>query len=69
MKLIFVGTTSGSTSCPNLYETDRGTYVVQGYKIEDPEALVTLHDHGMPDHETAVEIPKALLAFASEVTT
>jgi hypothetical protein len=68
MKLTFLGTTSGSTSCPNLYETDRGTYVVQGYKIDDAEALVTLHDRGMPDHETVVEVPKALLGFASEAT-
>lgn len=65
MKLTFLGTTSGSTSCPNLYETDRGTYVVQGHKVADTEALATLHARGVPDHETAVEIPKALLGFAT----
>lgn len=43
--------------------------MIQGQKIDDPEARATLHDRGMPDHETAVEVPKALLAFASEVTT
>jgi len=64
MKLAFLGTTSASTSCPNLYETDRGTYVVQGYKITDQEALAALHARGLPDTETAVEIPKALLGYA-----
>lgn len=64
MKLTFLGTTSINGSCPNLYATDRGTYVVQGYKITDPGALVALHDRGMLDTETAVEIPAALLSFA-----
>lgn len=64
MKLTFLGTTSINKSCPNLYATDRGTYVVQGYKVTDLEALATLHERGMPDSETAVEIPAALLTFA-----
>lgn len=64
MKLTFLGTTSNNGSCPNLYETDRGTYVVQGEKITDPEALAALRARGLPDHETAVEIPRALLNFA-----
>ncbi|SDP87333.1 hypothetical protein SAMN04487905_11189 [Actinopolyspora xinjiangensis] len=66
MQLRFLGTTSGSDACPNLYETDRGTYVVQGYKITDSEALRTLHERGLPETESAVEIPKALLSFAEE---
>lgn len=64
MRLKFLGTTSNSGSCPNLYETDRGTYVVQGTKITDHEALVVLRERGLPDHETVVEIPRALLSFA-----
>jgi len=64
MKLTFLGTTSNNGSCPNLYETDRGTYVVQGSKITDPEALAALHARGLPDHETVIEIPRALLSFA-----
>ena len=64
MQLTFLGTTSNSGSCPNLYATDRGTYVVQGARITDPEALATLRERGLPDHETAVEIPAALLKFA-----
>lgn len=66
MKLTFLGTTSGGGNCPNLYATDRGTYIVQGEKITDPEALATLNDRGLPANETAVEIPVALLNFAPQ---
>lgn len=44
-------------SCPSLYRTDRGTAVVQGYVVIDPEVL------GAPilaAGETAVEVPFAL---------
>jgi hypothetical protein len=64
MQLVFLGSTSNSGSCPNLYVTDRGTYVVQGLRVTDPEALATLRERGLPDHEIAVEIPAALLKFA-----
>lgn len=64
MKLTFLGTTSNNGGCPNLYETDRGTYVVQGAIVTDPEALTALRERGLPAHETVVEIPKALLSFA-----
>lgn len=63
MKLSHLGTTSKNGGCPELYATDRGTYVVQGTKVTDPEALATLRARGLPDHETAVEIPAALLNF------
>lgn len=66
MKLKHLGTSSGSGGCPELYETDRGTYVVQGSRITDPDTLAVLAERGLPDHETAVEIPKALLAFATK---
>lgn len=58
MKLTFVGSTSWSGECPTLYATDRDTFVIQGWKVTDPEALGTLD---LPDHETAVEVPRALL--------
>lgn len=68
MRLTFLGTTSNNGSCPNIYATDRGTYVVQGYRITDPEALAALNERGLPEHETAVEIPAALLGFAPKGT-
>jgi len=61
MKLTFRGTGSSNGSCPSVYETDRGTLVIQGYKVTDPEALATLRERGLPDHENAVEIPLELL--------
>jgi hypothetical protein len=64
MKLRHVGSTSKNGGCPELYATDRGTYVVQGTKVTDPEALATLRARGLPDNETAVEIPAGLLDFA-----
>jgi hypothetical protein len=64
VKLTFLGSTSTGGSCPNLYKTDRGTYVVQGYVVDDPDALAALHARGLPAGETAVEIPAALLNFA-----
>ena len=61
MKITFLGTTSNGGHCPSAFETDRGTFVVQGYRVTDPDALAELQRRGLPDHETAVEIPKALL--------
>jgi hypothetical protein len=67
MELTFLGSTSDKVSCPNLYRTDRGTYLVQGERITDPAALATLRERGLPDHETVVEIPAALLRFADPI--
>ena len=61
MKLTFLGTTSSNGGCPTLFATDRDTYVIQGWKVHDPEALAAME---IPDHETAIEVPKALLHFA-----
>lgn len=46
----------GGGTCPTLYATDRGTFVVQGY-ILDGE---TLREMGLPEGEAAVEIPRSL---------
>ena len=45
-------------TCPTIYATDTGELVVQGYKVDDPEALATM---GLPDTETAVRIPMELI--------
>lgn len=49
MQLTFLGKNTQGGGSPTLYATDRGTYVVQGWKV--------------PGHETSVEIPKPLLRF------
>ncbi len=63
MELTHLYSTSKNGGCPELYETDRGTYVVQGSRVTDPQALAALHARGLPDHETAIEVPKALLHY------
>lgn len=61
MKLTFIRKTvlSGDSNCPSLYRTDRGTFVVQGWRITDPETLTQLD---VPAHETVVEVPADVLA-------
>lgn len=67
MKLTHLATPdSGKTGCPSVFATDRGTFVVQGWKVEDGEALAELQQRGLPAHETAVEIPAALAAKIAE---
>lgn len=46
----------GGGDCPTVYETDRGTLVVQGYVVQPNEAGLTL-----PPGEQLVEVPIALL--------
>ncbi|MBC8092045.1 MAG: hypothetical protein H7Y15_08940 [Pseudonocardia sp.] len=66
MKITFLGKDAASAQgqCPSVYATDRGTYVIQGWKIVDSEALTELHARGLPDGETAVEIPANLFRLA-----
>lgn len=61
MKLTFIRKTIKSqvNNCPSLYRTDRDTFVVQGWRVSDPEALAQLD---IPAHETVVEVPADVLA-------
>lgn len=43
-------------SCPAIYRTDRGSLVVQGYRVSDRV------DIDVPDSETIVEIPSDLIS-------
>jgi len=63
MRLTFLGTDSQEGHCPTMYATDRDTFVIQGWKVTDPEALEDLRD--VLDGETFVEVPKELLRFAA----
>jgi hypothetical protein len=58
MELDLVRRTCNDGDCPKLYETDRGTFVVQGSVIDDAGALASLH---LPSGESAVEIPRELI--------
>lgn len=65
MRITFVAKDPGSdpTGSPTLYRTDRSSWVVQGWKVLDPEVLAQM---GIPDHEAAVEIPDRLAPFFRE---
>lgn len=41
-------------TCPTIYDTDRGTVVVQGYVVRDSDVIP-------PEGEALVEIPAELL--------
>ena len=62
MRLTFVGKDpdSNPTGSPTVYRTDRQTWVVQGWKITDPEALAQMD---IPTGEMAVEIPDRMIPF------
>lgn len=60
MQITVLGMTSNNGGSPTLLSTDRDTYLIQGWKVLDPETLAKLN---IPEHETVVEVPKALLRF------
>jgi hypothetical protein len=66
MELTFVAKDPGSepSGSPTLYRTDRGTWVVQGWVMDDPEALAAMR---IPGGESCVEIPDRLVPFFREV--
>jgi hypothetical protein len=60
MKITFLGKDSTPNDSPTLYETDKGTLLVQGYVVTDPEALSNMR---IPEGETVVEVPKRLMDY------
>ncbi|GAA3252969.1 hypothetical protein GCM10020216_087700 [Nonomuraea helvata] len=58
---MFLGSTSQNGGSPTLWATDRGSLVVRGYRITDPQALVDLGE--VPSGEADIEIPLELLSF------
>ncbi len=63
MRLRFLGKNSTPGDSPTLYATDRDTYVVQGYKVTDPDVLAKLDP---PGDETCVEVPAPLFAHLAK---
>ena len=62
MRLTLMGKDPNSNpgGSPTVYTTDRGSWVVQGWTITDPDALAQMN---IPDGEGAVEIPDRMLQF------
>lgn len=54
---------SAPQNSPTLYKTDRGSWVVQGWVVTDPDALAQLK---LPEGETVVEIPDRMIPFFTE---
>lgn len=55
---------SQAGNSPTLFATDRAdrrTYIAQGWKVTDPQALADVGP--VPDHETLIEIPEEVLRF------
>jgi len=49
---------------PTLFATDRTdrvTYIAQGWKVTDPQALADIGP--VPEHETLIEIPEDVLVM------
>lgn len=53
MRLRFLGKSTASNNSPTLYATDRGSYLVLGWRVSDPEIVAKLD---LPEDETCVEI-------------
>ncbi|MBC2876223.1 MULTISPECIES: hypothetical protein [Streptomyces] len=67
MALIMLGKDPESPSggSPTIYYDDvKDTYLVQGWKVEDAERLGKMD---IPDHESAVEIPRRVVKFFLEM--
>ncbi len=62
MKLTFMGKDpdSNPSGSPTIYRTDRGSWLVQGWVVNDSEALGQID---IPQGETVVEIPDRMLQF------
>ena len=60
MKLRFLGKVSTPGGSPALYATDRGTYLIQGWKVTHPGTLSQLK---IPFRETCVEVPADLMRY------
>lgn len=58
MQLRFLGKNSSPDESPTLYATDQESYVIQGWIVTDAAILARLT---IPDDETIVEVPAALL--------
>jgi hypothetical protein len=63
MRLRFLGKNSVPGDSPTLYATDRYSFVVQGWKVTDPEVLAKLDP---PADETCVEVPAALFVHLAK---
>jgi len=65
MKLRFLGKDTQGGGSPTLFDADetmhdKAIYVIQGWRITDPGVLAQMD---IPDHETAIAVPKKLMRY------
>jgi hypothetical protein len=63
IKLVAADPESQPTNSPTLYKTDRGSWIVQGWVVNDTEVLTKM---GIPEGETCVEIPDRMISLFTE---
>ena len=68
MELHFLGKVTDGGNSPTLFATPqimhgREIYVLQGWKITDPQTLAAL---GTPEDEAVIAVPKELLRYLPE---
>jgi hypothetical protein len=63
IRLIASDPESAPTNSPTLYKTDRGSWVVQGWVVTDPDALAEM---GIPEGESCVEIPDRMVPLFTQ---
>ncbi|MFF8481983.1 hypothetical protein [Streptomyces antibioticus] len=67
LRLLCKDPESPDNNSPTLYYDDeRGTYLLQSWKISDPQRLASI---SVPDHETVVEFPERLLKLFPDATS
>ncbi len=67
MRITYLRDTSPTrNTCPTLYATDRGTFIVQGKLVFDPRVVGSF---GLLPGEAIVEVPTRLLAEVAEKVT
>ncbi|MGH8602578.1 MAG: hypothetical protein ACREXR_07305 [Gammaproteobacteria bacterium] len=63
MRIRFLGKETEHLNSPTLYATDQGTYLIQGWKVTDPEIWAKLD---VPESETVVEIYARLMSHLAK---
>ncbi len=63
MEMRFLGKETEHLNSPTLYATDQATYLIQGWKVGDPEILTKLK---VPESETVVEIYARLMTHLAK---
>jgi hypothetical protein len=63
LQLVASDPESNPSNSPTLYRTDRGSWLVQGWVVTDPDALTEMN---IPAGESVVEIPDRMIQFFEE---